>query len=400
MSKKLDSLDVKILEGLAEHGPRNIKRLAEQLNIPRGTVLFRIRRMSSSLYLKLLTTIYHTNLGMKKAVVLAKAKPGYEELLFNCLKVNKFYIYLSRVYGLFEGCLGIYVIPIEHASEFQAFLNEVEKTGATRKIDLQWSTCFHTVNPTRNWFEDSANNWVFHWDTWIKEVFSADSELPYTLKDPSSFPLKADETDLFIVKELEKNAAVSLVSIARKLGTSLPNVRYHYEKHVVKNGLIETYQVAILPFDKATSDMSFFTLRFSDSEKMSKFARTLLDKPFVLILGKILGNSSLVCQIYLPRQELRNFVDALSKLAREGFLLDYEYVLQDLRQGKWSRETIPFQLFKKHSWIYEHSEHVKALQDLVAQTELARPDSQTSQAEESLSHIDQSAPLEKLRTVS
>jgi DNA-binding Lrp family transcriptional regulator len=371
MSKNLDSLDVRILEGLAEYGPRNMARLAKELKIPRGTILSRIERMSSSFFLRLVTTIYHTNLGMKKAVVLARARPGYEELLFNCLKINKFYIYLSRVYGLFEGCLAIYIIPIDHTNEFEHFLKEVEKSGVTQKIDLLWSTCFHTVNRTSNWFDDSAGTWVFHWDEWVKEVHVADNELPYTLKDPPSFPVKADEKDLYIVKELEKDATVSLASIARKLGTSLQNIRYHYEKHVMKNGLVETYQMAMLPFDRTTSDMAFFVFRFDDSEKMSKFARTLLDKPFVIILGKILGDSSLVCQVYLPRLEFRNFIDALSNLARQNFLLDYEYVLQDLRVGKWSRETVPYEFFKKKTWVYEHEKHVKALKDLVSHTELA-----------------------------
>lgn len=366
MPKGLDSIDVRILEGLAVHGPRNMAKLAKELDIPRGTVLSRIERMSSTFFLRLVTTIYHTNLGMKKAVVFAKASPGSEELLFDCLKVNKFYIYLSRVYGLFEGCIGIYIIPVQHTSEFEGFLEEVKKSGVVKEIDLRWSTCFHTVNRTSNWFDDSANTWVFHWKEWVKEVFSADSELPYTLKDPASFPLKADATDLFIVKELEKNAAVSLTSIAKKIGTSLQNTRYHYEKHVVKNGLVETYQMAMLPFDRATSDMAFFIFRFGDSEKMGKFARTLLDKPFVIILGKILGDSSLVCQVYLPRLELRNFVDALSDLARQNFLLDYQYVLQDLRPGKWSRETIPFEFFKDGSWRYEHSKHVQALHNVLS----------------------------------
>jgi hypothetical protein len=122
--------------------------------------------------------------------------------------------------------------------------------------------------------------------------------------------------------------------------------------------------MAILPFDRATSDMFFFIFKFGDSEKTGKFARSLLDKPFVFILGKILNENSLVSQICLPRHEFRNFIDALSKLARVNLLENYEYVLQDLRPGKWSRETIPYGLFKNGRWTYEHSQHVKALHDL------------------------------------
>jgi len=362
---KLDTVDVEILEGLARHGPRNITRLAKEVRIPRGTVLLRMKRMSSSFYLRLLTTVYHTNLGMKKAVVFAKATPGREDFLFNCMKVNNFYIYLTRCFGMFEGCLGIYVIPEEHTTEFESFLKELRKTRVAENVQMMWSTCFHTVNPTRKWFNRHSETWTFPWDKWLEEIPCGKSELPYTLMDPQSFVLKADETDLFIVKELEKNATISLTAIARKLGTTLQNIHYHYENHVMKNGLIETFQIGFLPFERATSDMLFFFFKFDNEEKMAKFAQSLLDKPFVNIVGKVLTRNALVSQIYLPRTELRNFVDALSKLANIGFMQGYDYVFQDLRPGKWSRTTIPFESFKEGSWIYDHSEHIKNLHDLV-----------------------------------
>lgn len=365
MHDKLDSVDIKILAGLAEYGPRNVKRLARELDIPRGTVLSRIERLSSSFYLRLLTTVYHTNLGMKKAVVFAEATPGEEDLLFKCMRLNDFYIYLSRCFGVFEGCLGIYVIPKEHTTEFEQFLAELKKTGVAQDIQIQWSTCFHTVNLTGKWFDNNSQTWTFPWNKWLEEIPSKKSELPYTLTDPDSFTLRADQTDLFIVKELEQDATISLADMARKLGTTLQNIRYHYESHVVKHGLVETFQVAILPFERSTSDMLFFVFRFNTTEKMAKFAQSLLDKPFVNIVGKVLGKNTLVSQLCLPRLEFRNFVDALSKLARDGFLQSYYYLFQDLRVGKWSRRTIPYQFFKNGSWAYDHNEHVKSLQDLV-----------------------------------
>ena len=365
MRNKLDLVDIKILEGLAKYGPRNIKRLAKELNIPRGTVLSRIKHLSSSFYLRLLTTVYHTNLGLKKAVVFAKATPGQETLLFNCMKVNKFYIYLSRCFGMFEGCIGIYVIPNEHTTEFELFLLELKKSRLAQDMTMLWATCFHTVNLTRKWFDSSCETWVFPWDRWLEEISSKEGELPYTLKDPESFTLNADETDLFIVRELEKDATISLTAIAREFGTTLQNIRYHYENHVVKRGLIETFQIAILPFERTTSDLLFFVFRFGSKEKMAKFAQSLLDKPFVSIVGKVLGENAMVSQVRLPRLEFRKFIDALSKLARAGFLQSYDYVLQDLRSGKWSRETIPYEFFRNGSWVYDHGEHVRSLHDLV-----------------------------------
>jgi len=365
MRNKLDFIDINILEGLAKYGPRNITKVAKELKIPRGTVLSRIKRMSSSFFLRLVTSVYHTNLGMKKAVVFANATPGQEDLLFNCMKVNKFYIYLSRCFGMFEGCAAVYVIPEEHTIEFEHFLIELRKSGVAQDIKMLWSTCFHTVNRTRKWFDSSCETWIFPWDEWLEEIPSKETELPYTLKDPESFTLNADDTDLFIVKELEKNATIRLAAIARKLGTTLQNIRYHYEMHVIKHGLIEDFQMAMLPFERTTSDMLFFVFRFDSEEKMARLAQSLLDKPFVIIVGKVLGENAMVSQMYLPRLEFRKFIDALSKLVRSGFLQSYDYVFQDLRPGKWLRMTIPYEFFKNGSWVYDHSRHIENLHDLV-----------------------------------
>ncbi len=367
MCSKLDPLDVKIIEGLAKYGPRNMAEVARKLDISRGTVLSRIKRMSSLFYLRLFTNVYHTNLGLKKAVVFAKATPGYEELLFNCLKVNKFYIYLTRCYGAFEGCLVIYVIPKERTTIFEQFIKEIKKLGVARDIQIFWSTCFHTVNRTSNWFDNISETWVFPWDKWVEEILGEGTKLPYTLLDPKDFQVKADEIDLFIVKELEKDATIDLTIIAKKLGTTLQNVHYHYKWHVIKHGLVEDFQIGILPFDRTISDMFFFAFKFDSMEKMAKFARSLLDKPFVFIVGKLLGENALVAQVYLPRLEFRNLIEHLSKLIRIGFLQSYEYVIQDLRPGKWSRETIPYEFFKDVSWVYDHNKHMKDLHNLVNQ---------------------------------
>jgi DNA-binding Lrp family transcriptional regulator len=367
MHKKLDNVDVRILEGLGQHGPRNIKKLADALNMPRGTVLSRIKHMSSSFYLRLLTTVYHTNMGLKKAVVFARAPPGLESLLFDCMKVNDFYIYLARCFGKFEGCIGVYVIPVEHTAEFELFLKELTRLGVAQDVNMLWSTCFHTVNLTSQWFDVGSQEWIFPWNKWLDEIPLYDGKLPYTLIDPEIFPLKADETDLFITKELEKDATISLADLARKRGTTLQNIRYHYETHIVKNQLIETFQIALLPFASAASEMLFFTFRFSNEENMSKFAQSLLDKPFVNIMGKVLTENTLISQLYLPLLEFRKFIDALSKLARSGFLESYDYLFQDLRPGKWSRVTIPYEFFKNGSWEYRHEKHVKSLIELVTQ---------------------------------
>jgi hypothetical protein len=112
--RELDHTNLKIIEGLGTYGLRNISQLAKELGMPVEMVRRRIKRMKSRKIMWLHASIYHTNLGLKKAVVVAEATPGYEKLLSNCLKANDFWTYITRCYGKFEGYLGIYTIPKDH----------------------------------------------------------------------------------------------------------------------------------------------------------------------------------------------------------------------------------------------------------------------------------------------
>jgi DNA-binding Lrp family transcriptional regulator len=191
------------------------------------------------------------------------------------------------------------------------------------------------------------------------------TELPYTLVDPKSFTNYADYIDVFIVKELEKNAAISFVDIAKKLNTSRQNVERHYRDHVLKRGLIESVQVMISPFDRrGTSEPVFFNFKFEDKTQMAKFALSLLDKPFVHFLGKVLGENALVSYThFLSKKDFREFISALSKVISRGLLQDYNYVFIDLE--KRARETVRHEFFKNRTWTYDHNRHLKSLREIV-----------------------------------
>jgi len=365
MQAKLDSLDVKILEAVGTHGPRNLRLLSTKLGMKRGTVWKRVKRLSSRFFLELHVNPYHTNLGLKKAIVLAWANPGKESLLFDSLFVNDFRNFISRCYGVREGCFGVYVVPNNHIPEFKEFLHTIEELGLTRDLQIIWSTCFQNVNPTQNWFDAETESWTTSWDNWVEEVGNEGTELPYTLVDPESFTNKADYIDIFIIKELEKDAAISFVDIAKKLGVNRQNVERHYRDHILKRGLLESVQVMISPFDRrGTSEPLFFHFRFNDETQMAKFALSLLDKPFVHFLGKVLGEKALVAYThFLSKKDFRGFTNALSKLVNRGVLQDYNYVFIDLERR--ARETIRHDFFKNGSWIYDHSRHMQSLRDIV-----------------------------------
>ena len=368
MPKKPDLLDFKILEALGRYGPRNITQVARKIGLPAETLRKRLKRIISQFFVRFHINIYHTNLGLKKAIVFAEATPGKEQLLFNCMKAHDFWLAIARCYGRFEGCTGVFTIPKDHSEEFIQFLKKITELGVAQNLQVLWSTCFQTVPFTCNWFDAPSETWAFQWDKWIEEVPTEGGELPYTLVDPEDFPIKGDEIDLFILKELEKDAKVDLSVLSRKMGISSQLAQYHFKNHILKRGLLESFDMTFFYFDRAISDVFFFVFKFDDKEHLSKFALSLLDKPFAWGLGKILGENALFAKVYLTKFEFRNFIDALSILIRKGLLQSYSYVVQDLE--KTSRQTISYEYFKDGSWIYDHNKHIQSLKDLVEGTEL------------------------------
>jgi len=361
MRRSLDFFDLQILEGLGIYGPRNITAVARKLGVPEATLRRRLRQMLSQVFLH--ANVYHTYIGLRKVIVLAKAFQGYENLLYECMDAHDYLIYISRCFGAYEGCVAIYAIPTEHFDDFEQFLKHLESKKVAASIQHHWSTCFQTVNLKCDWYNRDAEKWDFFWKEWVQEVLSEGTELPFTLEDPPGYPLKADKTDIFILKELEKDATTSLKDIATQLNTSVPLIKYHYDQHVIGRQLLEDYQVIYYPFEKSKSNGFFFIFTFANLKNMAKFARSLLDKPFAFSLGKIYGNPALFAYLYLPIKEFRRFVQSLGELIRLGLLHKYEYVLQDLETTR--QFTITYKSFKNKSWLYEQEKYLKKANDLI-----------------------------------
>ncbi len=360
--KKMDAIDVKILEGVTQLGPRNLSQVAKSTRLPHTTVRFRISRMIRDALLFLHLTPNTSNMGLKRAVVFIEAAFGHETSLMDFLKVNDFWVFLCPIYGPFEGSAGIWEVPHDKTREFQQFLGNLQDMGVAGKIEVLWTTSFHNVSVSSRWFDAEEEAWAFDWEEWIDEVEAIEGELPRILAEPRDWPVNIDYTDLLIIKELEIDARKTLPEISEKLGAPLSKIKYHYHEHVMKRDLVGGYQVEIYRFPFPLCEILFFKFEFDDHEMLERFALSLLDKPIAINIGKVLGEEALVSHVFLPKWQLRGFIRALSILAKRGCLKKYSYYIQDMYNTL--RETIPYEHFKTNKWIYNHEYHIDELKRL------------------------------------
>jgi len=348
--KILNPTNAKILQGLGKYGPRNLLSLARLMHLPPTTVSFRIKKLIDEGYLKIRSRLDYSKIGLIRAAVITEALPGFEEKLQRLIEKIGYWTYITRCFGKFNGFYSILAFPAENTKELKTYLNEAIRLQTLSHYNLYWTTNFCEVAPNFNWFNFKKKEWIFKWQEWINEVQNAFQTLSQRLLDPKRYFIMVDETDLLILKELEKNGAAEFTQLARTAGTTPQSIRYRYHKHIIKRKLVTDHEISVFPYPIQVSDMSSFIVDFENEEALAKFSNTLNDKPFVLSFAKIVGQNSLIVHTYIPKLEFPHLIESLSKLIRENIISKFFYVTLDILSFK--RQTIAYELFKDSAWSY------------------------------------------------
>jgi DNA-binding Lrp family transcriptional regulator len=361
--KVLDSVNAKILEGMGRHGPRNTSFLARSVKLPATTVAFRIKKLIGKGYLHVRTNLDHSKLGLMRAALVAQTAGGLEEKLREAIENIGYWTYVTRCYGRFNGIYALFAFPAVHKNKLEAYLREVVRQKAMSDYVFHWITNLCEVPRNFEWFDFKSKAWKFPWHQWIDEVPKASEKLPKKLAEPEEYQVMVDETDMFLLKELEKDAFVEFTEIADGLKMSPQGVRYRYYKHIMKHGLVADYEIAILPYPLLVSDMCSFVVHFENDKALVKFSNTLSNKPFILNYGKIIGRNSLLMHSYTPRTEVPNFINTMNIMVKRNLVTDFFYVNFDVSSFK--RQTVSNEFYKDRYWTFDSEEKRKRLSEIM-----------------------------------
>jgi DNA-binding Lrp family transcriptional regulator len=359
----LDEVNAKILEGLGAHGPRNISSLAKKLGLPSTTVAFRLSKLVKENGLQIRARLNFQKLGLKRAVVFAEAKPGKEKMLRKLVDNLQYWTYTIRSFGKFNGIYALFGFPEEFGQKIEDYFVEALKIGALDDYALYWTTELREMPPNFNWFDFKRRSWNFPWELWVMEVVQA-SEIPsQRLLDPESYPVLVDVTDLLLLKELEKDGATEFKELAKVVEMTPEAVRYRFQDHILKRGLISDYEISIFPYPHQSSDLSSFVIEFKDRNVLAKFANSLSNKPFILNYTKVIGQNSLIVHFYVPKIEFSNLVDTINSLIEANIVERFFHVILDISSYK--RQTVSYEFFENNKWIYNHEGTIHNLQKIL-----------------------------------
>lgn len=360
--KFLDETNAKILKELSRHGPRNISSLANATNLPITTVGFRLKKMVENGLLLVTINPNLPKLGLAKALLIADAMLGRHDVLLEVIKNIDYWTYIIRCYGKMDGYCAYFAFPAVYRKKLEEYISEASSKGVYSHHRFSWITNSYYVSPDFSWYDFADRTWRFPWNEWISEVLHAREDLPVALRDTQDYRIMADEADLLIIKELEKDAAIELKKLAAVLKITPQSVGNRYRKHVLGRNLIANYNTDIYPFPLEVSDLYNFTIDFKDEKAIGRFVNACNGKPFVVSHARVIGENSLTTNVYILKKEFPNLIDALNRLYSHGLISNFFYVTLD--PTAYRRQTISYECFKDDGWTYDSGQKLKRLRQI------------------------------------
>ena len=180
-------------------------------------------------------------------------------------------------------------------------------------------------------YDPASNQWTFDWRRWFTALKKNPTK---TIEDPESYAILADKKDLFIVKELEKNAQQNVADIAPLLGISLQGVKYHYDKKLVPSEIVKYYGFNVCALSEEVSAYHEILLKFTSSEEMNSFFTSVDKLFFVLGVSKLLHHNALMVRTYMLQSQVSSLFAFISQMANEGILESYSAVRQHFQRQR------------------------------------------------------------------
>jgi DNA-binding Lrp family transcriptional regulator len=363
MISALDDTNFRIIQCIREYGPRNLQRIARAAKIPYPTVHARVSKLEKAGILRTWASPVYSKIGLIRATVLLSPIPGMDDLAGEALRIPGYWQRIMRCMGECNGYYSVHAVPEANRSDFQQYLDHLVASGMARDYRIYWLDDQHTSIPNFEYYDTSKAKWRFEWETWLENLSNREPSNSAKTGFQNSSKPPFDKKDLIVLKELMKNARVTLADLARILGTTLPGAKYRFDR-IKERGLIHEFVVEFLPYSPEISDLYDVRLDFKDENLLASKMNVFLALPFTLHQSRIRGMNSLAARVYLPRGEMSNLNTLLSQMVRKGILSNFAYLWLDPLSIK--AQTFSFEYYDdEQGWHYDNNAYIRKLQNLL-----------------------------------
>lgn len=363
VNEDLDPVNAEILSLIGKLGPRNLLDVARESGLPASTVYNRVNILEAKHDFPLTyANPTLSKLGLSRIVLFAQAKPGMEQHAREALMIPNYWRTIADADGPFTH-YSVQAVPHVHLSKFRKYLNQLVKEGVLNRYRALLTSDVRMNFPDFSYFNSKRRFWTFNWKLWLRKVERSSPKK--SLTEPESYDVRADRTDLIIVREMEKDGRRKFARIGKVVGVTLQAIKFRYDRRIKPRGLIQDYGYNFLTFPSEVSDIREVKADFRSSNAMNAFAAAVQGLPFVVSYAKVLRQNSLILRTYLPNSEFGNMFGFFSALAGRGLITDYSSVRLHFQSVK--GQTISPELFKDGAgWEYDSEAHLKQLHRVLA----------------------------------
>jgi DNA-binding Lrp family transcriptional regulator len=338
--RELDSMNIRIFRGMNEYGPRNLLEVSRRTGIPFTSVYHRVERIESRSGPVAYLVPKLSKLGMVRVVVLATARLGCEDAVAEALTAPNLWSTIAPCEGTFTN-ESVHSVPYHAVNQFTSYISDLSQTGLVTDVKIIPTSDYVPNFPDFDYYGEAEHEWAFPWNEWCSDVLSLKTTA--TLLDPETYETDADKKDLFIVRKLEVNARKSYSELAHLLGITLYGVKYHFDRKLIPNGIVDNYQFNIVPYPKEVSAFHEIMLEFNSAQGMNQFVSVITRLYFVIGYSKVLKKSAILLRTYLVESQLRRLHTFFSELAKAGVLASYSAIRKDFHARR--TQTISDELF-------------------------------------------------------
>lgn len=155
-----------------------------------------------------------------------------------------------------------FCVPLGAVPELQRMFLKLEKLGLVRDIDLKRILWKDPLELRPASFDYSKKEWSFN----LRELLATedDGDQRVQVQTPKRTGLaRFDYTDLLMIKELESNAWIKTVDLARKASLPVGDAAYHVNRHVFDRELIRGFKLCWTGSREEQADHSIIVKTFA-----------------------------------------------------------------------------------------------------------------------------------------
>jgi len=334
-----DSEFVKILDALKKYGPRNLSLISMLTGLPKETVRYKVKKQLKDMGFVIKTIPHYYRMGLSSFFgIMSFTKNGirYAQNILDWLGVNSYLSYYGKI-AFSNKFMVMLSPPTKWANEFiDDLFNELAARDIIAEYDFKEIVEIGYPHVSYRLFDFKKCEWKLDGNL----DYDADTIILQRLSQHEAANYVVDSLDLAIIEELHADAFKPLTDVASRYGRDPRLLRYHFQEHIVRKGLIAGYLLAWYPKGEESIDIARWWISFGPrSEKeLNKLRKMVSSSPFCKFY-QVADDGSFMAYMIVDRQ-LMSAINTLSKKL-EGEGIFGEPVLE--QEG--SKFTITKELF-------------------------------------------------------